>query len=674
MARLLIASRSMALALRLADAHEVVEHPADNVHRLAPGDDIDVVVLDVGEPALALETVQRLRDQGSSIPMLLVSGYQPEWSGVAEMALDGVEVVPLPITRAALLSGIGRLTGDLVEDVPAPGRPPTPPPQAAPPPGAWTASPTPTAETLPPSRTPPTSAPVTGSVTATGPNAAPQTPPGGISRRPVLPGGAPAGVRPARPPAGRGPLTPRGGLPLPAPPSTATPGRTASLRTGASGPAAESAPPVTHEEDSGADGPTPDGPAPESPAPESPTPENPAPESPTQEGPAPESTSQEGPAPDGTPPEPPAAKRPTAERPSDGPAPGLRPIVAGASERAQPDQPAEPTRVQPVTRPIRLPPTPVQPQPVNLAPPQPLKPAPYPARVEPVGTPPHPTQARQGPRHAPGTPGPRRPTSGSGRRLPLLGGRLGRGQGEPTARGREGAEEGPDTGNPFLAPGQHRDPDTDPFLIAPPEEPNALASSLEERVARESKAATAGSIMRTADLVRMVLDRASELYGVADTAQVLADDVVERADADAAAVLVPDGPVWRVSGGVGLRPLERRLVLDDSHWLIAEIAATGRAVLIEDTDIIRQQLAGAPLAAWRHLLAVPVPDVRAAVVLARGQEAGPFTDEDLTAVVAPVREAAGLLAQAVETRRLARLLGPLREADAEAPLRRPIVE
>src|SRR4029453_9092949 len=107
--------------------------------------------------------------------------------------------------------------------------------------------------------------------------------------------------------------------------------------------------------------------------------------------------------------------------------------------------------------------------------------------------------------------------------------------------------------------------------------------------------------------------------------------------------------------------LERRLELQESHWLITEIGSAGRAVLIEDTDIIRQQLSGAPLAAWRHLLAVPVPDIRGIVVLARGKEAGPFTDHDLSAVVPPGREAAPLLAQAVEARRLARMLNPLRD-------------
>jgi len=203
------------------------------------------------------------------------------------------------------------------------------------------------------------------------------------------------------------------------------------------------------------------------------------------------------------------------------------------------------------------------------------------------------------------------------------------------------------------------------------------ASDLDRRLDAEAAAlagrggAETGFTPRTSELVQLLLDRAGDLYSVSDTAQVLADNVIERADADAAAILVPDGPVWRVSGGVGLRPLERRLELPESHWLIVEIGSAGRAVLIEDTDIIRQQLAGAPLAAWRHLLAVPVPDIRGIVVLARGKEAGPFSDRDLSAVIAPVREAAALLAQAVQTRRLARLLGPLRELERDLSSRPP---
>ena len=209
-------------------------------------------------------------------------------------------------------------------------------------------------------------------------------------------------------------------------------------------------------------------------------------------------------------------------------------------------------------------------------------------------------------------------------------------------------------GHPFLGE------DYDPFFASPPPGSETLEPEWPAR-------ATAGHDI--AELVGELLERSDQLFGVMDTAQVLADEVVERADADAAAVLVPDGQVWRVSAGVGLRPLERRLVLDETHWLVEETAVSGRALLVEDTDIVRQKLAGAPLASWRHLMTLPIGELRAAVILARGGDAGPFRERDLAAVVDPVREAAGLLERAMQTRTLARLMAPLRDADPD-PRRR----
>src|SRR5690349_345890 len=133
MARLLIASRSMALALRLADMHEIVEHSPDELDQLLPGEDVDAVVLDVGDPQLAVDAVKRLRGLGYETPVLLVSGYQHEWSGVGAMGLPDVKVVPLPITRVALLEGLGYLTGSIVD---LSGVPPTPDAVPLPPAGA----------------------------------------------------------------------------------------------------------------------------------------------------------------------------------------------------------------------------------------------------------------------------------------------------------------------------------------------------------------------------------------------------------------------------------------------------------------------------------------------------------------------------------------------------------
>jgi hypothetical protein len=170
------------------------------------------------------------------------------------------------------------------------------------------------------------------------------------------------------------------------------------------------------------------------------------------------------------------------------------------------------------------------------------------------------------------------------------------------------------------------------------------------------------------DLIAALTARSGELFGVTDTAQVLADDLVERAEADAAAVLVPDGPLWRVSGSVGLRPPERQAVLDAHHWVIAQIALGGQVLLLQDTALARPKLAGAPLATWRHVLAVPVPAVQALVILARGPAARPFAEADLARVAGPVAEAAALLATAIQTRRMARLLAPLCEDDGvDAP-------
>jgi CheY-like chemotaxis protein len=470
-ARLLIVSRSMALAMRLADQHEVLEHSADDLDGLATALDADVLVLDIGDPIQAVTTVNELRQAGRATPVLLVSGYQKEWEQVEAQKVDGVIVVPLPITRAALLTGIAALTsGD----------------QAG-------AGDTPDDDLAPDSDEDP---------------AEQQTAPDDESADDE--------------PAAAGATRPDAGLTQPVP-------------QGRSAPAWGS------------------------------------------------------------------------------PAETLRVGQPAAGAQAGPDTGSQST----------------------LGPPS--------------------------------------------RRLPLLGNRPRKLQRRPAIADTQGLGLVTDPLGPR----------TDPygFSSTSPATPTSLAqagssgasSALDRRLDSEAAAmaghsaarrSASGIVMRPADLVQSLLDQVGDLYGVSDTAQVLADDVIERADADAAAILVPDGPIWRVSGGVGLRPLERRLILEPSHWLITEIGSAGRAVLIDDTDIIRQQLAGAPLAAWRHLLAVPVPDVRAIVVLARGQEAGPFTDRDLSAVIAPVREAAALLAQAVQTRRLARALGALRETDTEAAPRR----
>ncbi len=506
MARLLVVSRSMALAMRIADDHDVVEYPVEGLDDLAPEPDVEAVVLDLGEPKAAMQTLDRLRSSGSDTPVLIVSGYQPAWNDIVPLELDRVVVVPLPITRAALLDGIDRLLGV------TPFVPRVPPAPAAPPPGRAAQGPD---GDQPAPALPVRPLPAGGT---RGPAAAPSSPPPGLPLRP------PAVAQPTRPEAPAQPATNSRAASDEAPPEgRRRPGLSRWLTT------APARAPL--------------------PAP---------PGSPLDGG---QATLRGG--------------------PTDAPAPAPAPAARG---------------------PVKAPPP--------AAPPAPSR---FPRRGTPAAAPAPPPSPARPPAPAPAGPaGPAGPPPGA-----------------PRGRGRDAGEQ-----HPGFTPAAGLQ------AAPPPQAPSEVHA-----------------------LARMLLERRAELFGVAETAQVLADEVIERGEADAAAVLVPDGPRWRVSGGVGLRPLERRLLLDTSHWLISEIALGGRALLIEDTDIVRPRLAGAPLAAWRHLLAVPVPAVRATVVLARGQEAARFTEKDLAAVVPIVSEAGPLLQAALLTRELARSMGPLRDLE-----------
>lgn len=158
------------------------------------------------------------------------------------------------------------------------------------------------------------------------------------------------------------------------------------------------------------------------------------------------------------------------------------------------------------------------------------------------------------------------------------------------------------------------------------------------------------------DLVLRLTECLDELTTVCEIADVVIADALDRTLAEAAALLVPDGACWRVTAGVNLRALEHRLELDESSWLVQEVALRGLGLLVEGTDIARTALQGAPLASWQHLLVTPVTMVRGVLILARSEAA--FQESDLDEQATLGREAGPLLQAAMETRTLARALSP----------------
>ncbi len=162
------------------------------------------------------------------------------------------------------------------------------------------------------------------------------------------------------------------------------------------------------------------------------------------------------------------------------------------------------------------------------------------------------------------------------------------------------------------------------------------------------------------ELVRRIGLRIDELDGVPETANVVITYAVERIRGDAGALMVPDGSCWRVAAGVGLRSLEHRYELTRTSWLIEKIALGHHGAIIQESDIAREQLRGAPLASWRHLVVAPVPDASALVMLARRHDP-PFNEHDLNALAGLGREADGPIQAALDVRTLARAMNPFRD-------------
>jgi hypothetical protein len=164
---------------------------------------------------------------------------------------------------------------------------------------------------------------------------------------------------------------------------------------------------------------------------------------------------------------------------------------------------------------------------------------------------------------------------------------------------------------------------------------------------------------RVVHYVELLLRDVNVLPRLARTAEVVRKDATAAVPAEASVVLVPDGEVWRVEAGHNLRPLEERLQIDPTHWLVAEVAMQRRGLMIRNTDIARNRLAGAPLASWANWLAMPVGDTDVIVVLAR--EDRPFAKADMARATKAIAHLTADVRHAVAVRALARALADFRD-------------
>jgi hypothetical protein len=188
--------------------------------------------------------------------------------------------------------------------------------------------------------------------------------------------------------------------------------------------------------------------------------------------------------------------------------------------------------------------------------------------------------------------------------------------------------------------------------------PRSEASSTQETSAATAPLVAASGV---ADVVRSLLARSPELYDVRDAARAVLEESAAKADVLAAVVLLPDGDVWRVCAAIGARPLEWRYVLEPDSWVVTTVVDGNRGVIVEESDIARQRLGGAPLAHHKHLMIVPIVGPRGVIVLARESE--PFTEAELTAIAQIAADAGRVLSDGVAVRDLARALSDFRGLD-----------
>jgi hypothetical protein len=123
--------------------------------------------------------------------------------------------------------------------------------------------------------------------------------------------------------------------------------------------------------------------------------------------------------------------------------------------------------------------------------------------------------------------------------------------------------------------------------------------------------------------------------------------------ADAVAIMVSDDR-WRVSGGVGVRPIETRLTLTAEDWLISELQLGLPVVAIPDTDARRAELAFTPLARQTSLLGALLSDGQVLAIV--GRNSAPFESDEVADVLECLRRRVCALTEALDARDVARRL------------------
>lgn len=168
------------------------------------------------------------------------------------------------------------------------------------------------------------------------------------------------------------------------------------------------------------------------------------------------------------------------------------------------------------------------------------------------------------------------------------------------------------------------------------------------------------------DLIEQLISRTADVMPVRLLADVIGEDIAVNAAAEAVAVLIQAGEDFITIGGAALRAVERRGRISRDHWLVAAVVRREQALVVENTEMVRRQLQGAPLASREHVMALPIAGVAGLVIAARSEDA--FDEHSIHVALGTANQAGPHLVASIRARELARLLAPLVDEADGLPL------
>jgi hypothetical protein len=153
-----------------------------------------------------------------------------------------------------------------------------------------------------------------------------------------------------------------------------------------------------------------------------------------------------------------------------------------------------------------------------------------------------------------------------------------------------------------------------------------------------------------------------EIPAVREEAQAIAEELAAAAGGDAVVMVRDLAGLWRVEGGAGLRSFEWAQTLEDVDWIVQVGRGESSSLLVMDTDAVRGDLVGTPLAS-RHQLVRTLSTVAPFLVCAAWDGPGD-SEKRVQHVVDTAKRHESAMTDAISLRDFVRTLSRRLEGDA----------